>query len=121
MNWSTGRIREFEAQGWPGTLARTYIQRLSQQLRQVAQTDSGREELLKKYRRKMMFASFWIAGGVIATAGSYLAAESTSSYGPGGGHYLLAWGPVLYGMSAFGYAFVRWFRYQRSGRGQSER
>ena len=44
-------------------------------------------------RRNMLIGALWCVGGTAITAVTYQAAISS----PGGGHYLVAWGAILFG------------------------
>lgn len=45
-------------------------------------------------RRDMLIGGLWIAGGLVITIGTYMAAQ-------GGGRYLITYGPIIYGVIRF--------------------
>jgi hypothetical protein len=47
--------------------------------------------------RQMIFGLLWLLGGVAITVFTYNAATSS----PGGGRYVLAYGPIIYGAITF--------------------
>jgi hypothetical protein len=42
--------------------------------------------------RDVLYGGLWLLGGIVVTAGTYLAAEER-----GGGRYVVAWGAMLFG------------------------
>ena len=58
-----------------------------------------KDQTLKRAYRKagvnnMLFGAIWCVGGIVVTAVTYQAASN-------GGHYIIAWGAVLFGAIQF--------------------
>ena len=45
----------------------------------------------------MIFGALWCVGGIVVTAVTYSSAVSS----PGGGHYIIAWGAIVFGAVQF--------------------
>jgi hypothetical protein len=94
-------------QGWPGPLARGFVERVALELETLAKSSTGREQLMGVERRRMLYGLLWFGGGVFATWITGYSAEH------GDGNYqLLAWGPILFGLIQFLHAAFRWCRYK---------
>jgi hypothetical protein len=93
-------------EGWPFDLARDFVARTQRGLVELARTPAGRDQLLAKSRRRMLYGIAWFSGGVFATWLTQYAAEHGN-----GSYVLLAWGPIIYGLVLFGYSAFQWCRY----------
>jgi hypothetical protein len=51
----------------------------------------------KAGRKNMLYGALWCIGGTAVTAATYQAAATS----PGGGHYVVAWGAILFGAIQF--------------------
>jgi hypothetical protein len=57
-------------------------------------------ESREERRKNLLYGALWFGGGLLLTIGTYSAADDA-----GGGRYVLAWGPMLYG----GYKLLKSF------------
>ena len=48
-------------------------------------------------QNNMIFGALWCVGGIVVTAVTYSSAVSS----PGGGHYIIAWGAIVFGAVQF--------------------
>ncbi len=93
--------------GWPGDLAREFVARMGLELKQLANNPEGREQLLAKSRRRMLYGVAWFAGGAFATWFTQYSADHGNNQ-----YVLLAWGPILYGLILFAHSAFQWGRYK---------
>lgn len=54
--------------------------------------DAAEQELREQKRKHLVYGGAWFAGGLILTIATHSAATEA-----GGGRYILAWGPMIYG------------------------
>jgi hypothetical protein len=95
---------------WSRVLANSFVTRMQQDLGRLAQTAAGRDQLLAASRRRMLFGLLWFGGGVLVTWFTQYAAQEH-----GGGHALIAWGAVVYGLALLGMGAYQWFRRRGGG------
>lgn len=57
-----------------------------------------------KNKRRMISGALWCIGGIIVTAVTY----SNASSSPTGGHYVIAWGAIIFGFIDFIRGFIGW-------------
>jgi len=94
-------------QDWPAALAAAFVDRTQRELSLLAQSAAGRDQLMAKSRRGMLFGLLWFAGGAFATWISQYAVEHGF-----GSYLLLAWGPIIFGVVLFAHSAFRWCRHR---------
>jgi hypothetical protein len=100
-------VDDLVGRDWPGPLALGFVARVRDELRKLAQTAAGRDQLMAAARRRMLFGFALFGGGLaVSWFTQYEAARN------GGGYAVIAWGAVLYGIALFGIGAYRWLRYR---------
>jgi hypothetical protein len=92
--------------GMSETEAKLLVQEAVRTIEEYKQTPQGRQEMVRKYKRKMVSGFLWAAGGTIVTVATYSAASD------GGGTYVIAWGAILFGIIDFFRGLFGWMKYK---------
>jgi hypothetical protein len=103
----TDVVRALAEEGWPDEEAIQLVDYAGKAFSEYKDSPEGRRVLAHRYSRHMLYGLLWTIGGTLVTAITYGSAVS----GSGSGHYLIAWGAILFGIIDFFRGFCGWLRY----------
>ncbi len=98
-------VKELVKQGWNADEAADYVNAVEQSVNDYKNSPEGRKVIAGKYKRHMIWGLVWAVGGTIVTAATYSAASEK------GGHYVIAWGAILFGVVDFFRGLFGWMNH----------